>query len=118
MAAEAAVARLWVRRCGGHEQSRALPTDAQAGAPLVAAAVESRVRGRYTALSRVPVHSGGWTPAEGSTFTGHKAGEGFFFTDGGPSVAGINPAVVAVFARALTTFSQACPCACEVRRSG
>ena len=29
-----------------------------------------------------------------------------FFTDGGPSVAGINPAVAAVFARALTTFSQ------------
>ena len=30
----------------------------------------------------------------------------FFFTDGGPTVAGTNPAVVAVFARALTTFSQ------------
>ena len=29
-----------------------------------------------------------------------------FFTDGGPTVAGTNPAVVAVFARALTTFSQ------------
>ena len=30
-----------------------------------------------------------------------------FFTDGGPTVAGTNPAVVAVFARALTTFPQA-----------
>ena len=30
----------------------------------------------------------------------------FFFADGGPTVAGTNPAVVAVFARALTTFSQ------------
>ena len=35
-----------------------------------------------------------------------EGGVVFFFTDGGPSVAGINPAVVAVFARALTTFSQ------------
>ena len=35
-----------------------------------------------------------------------RGGVVFFFTDGGPSVAGINPAVVAVFARALTTFSQ------------
>ena len=33
-------------------------------------------------------------------------GERLFFTDGGPTVAGTNPAVVAVFARALTTFSQ------------
>ena len=70
--ARAAVARLWVRRGGGHDQSLALRSDAQAGTPLVAAAVESRARGRYTALSRVPVHSGGWTPAEGSTFTGHN----------------------------------------------
>ena len=33
-------------------------------------------------------------------------GERLFFTDGGPTVAGTNPAIVAVFARALTTFSQ------------
>ena len=42
----------------------------------MAAAVESRMRGRYTALSRVPAHSGGWRhaplPRGGRrTFTGH-----------------------------------------------
>ena len=31
--ARAAVARFWVRRGGGHDQSRPLPTDAQAGTP-------------------------------------------------------------------------------------
>ena len=45
---------------------------------------------------------------------GGRAGEGSFLflvllTDRGSSVAGVNPAVVAVFARALTTFSQLPP---------
>ena len=81
-------------RNGSHQEwtRTALACAAEAKAPTSESASEvvftTRLRGFIQRMSRYDIFE-----------TGH-------FTDGGPTVAGTNPAVVAVFARALTTFSQ------------